>query len=255
MYKVVIAEDEHLIRRELMMMIDWQTLNLTVVGEAADGQQALDLVMEHKPHLLIADIRMPALDGISLIRQLKGQMDMEFLIISALTEFDCALQAIKLGVADYILKPIDETVMTQTLLKITARLDPADQAATIAGTKLLSPRQAGNLYMQKSLQYLEGNYSTDIAVGMLAEQLHISDGYLSKLFVKYTGMRFSEYLNYYRVSKAVELLSQTGLKIYQIAEMIGYKDYRHFSFVFKSIMGISPNQYKDNCLIFSKNHL
>lgn len=247
MFKVVIAEDEHLIRQELVMMIDWKSLNLQVAGEAEDGQQALELVHAVKPQLLITDIRMPALDGISLIRKLKGQMDMEFLIISALTEFDCALQAIKLGVADYIMKPIDENVMFQTLQKIVARLDvPQEQEAPgQAGDKCLSPRQVGNHYMQKALEYVQNNFAKDLTVGMVANHLHISDGYLSKLFVKYAGMRFSEYLNYYRVSKSIDALQKTDLKIYEIAEMTGYKDYRHFSFVFKSIMGISPNQYKD----------
>ena len=107
MIKMVIADDEWLIRESLHHGIDWAELGIEVVGTAADGYEAFDLIKTEAPHLLLTDIRMPGLDGLELIGAAK-EIDphLKSIIISGFGEFEYAQKALKMGADDYLLKPI-----------------------------------------------------------------------------------------------------------------------------------------------------
>jgi two-component system response regulator YesN len=107
MYKLVIADDERLLRKSLIASIDWDAMGIEVV-EAENGRQALDLIRAEVPHILLTDVRMPAMTGLELIQALRReQLDLKTIIISGYDEFAYAQQAIRLGAIGYILKPID----------------------------------------------------------------------------------------------------------------------------------------------------
>jgi two-component system response regulator YesN len=117
-YTVVTVDDEPMIKRTLKKLID-ATGNFQVIGEAEDGGQALQLVEEMGPDLLITDIRMPVMDGLELIRELKNRrLKTEIVIISGYDEFSYAQQAIQYGVSDYLLKPLKPESLSQTLQKV-----------------------------------------------------------------------------------------------------------------------------------------
>ena len=108
MIRCIIAEDEQILRRGLVLATDWKALGCEVIGEAADGVEALALIRHLKPDLVITDIRMPALDGLTLIQEAVSICDPEFIIMSGYNDFAYAKRAIHLGVTDYLCKPIDE---------------------------------------------------------------------------------------------------------------------------------------------------
>ncbi len=105
MYRVVLVEDEPIVRIGLKNMVDWAKYNMQVIGDFSNGQEALEICLNEKPQLLITDIRMPVMDGLELIRQIrKTDRDMMIVILTCLDEFSYAQEATALGVSNYILK-------------------------------------------------------------------------------------------------------------------------------------------------------
>lgn len=119
MLKVVIADDEERICQLIRALIDWESLNMRVVGMAHNGLEALDLVVEKEPDILITDIRMPCCSGLELIEKVKEKTSaIEIIIISGYAHFEYAQRAIKYGVGDYLLKPINKTELYSILQKL-----------------------------------------------------------------------------------------------------------------------------------------
>ncbi|GIO44867.1 response regulator [Paenibacillus apis] len=120
-YRVILVDDEPIILRSLKVAIPWEELNLEIVGEARNGEEALRLVREHAPHMIISDIRMPGLDGISLMKEVMAESAKRlFIFISGYSEFEYAREALREGAFDYLLKPIDHDeliVMIQRAIK------------------------------------------------------------------------------------------------------------------------------------------
>ena len=121
MLKVLIADDEQLIRSMIRKMIDWEAKGLEIAGTADNGIDVLRLAEEEKPDIIITDIRMPGIDGLEMIRQVMASgIGSEFIIISGYKNFEYAHQALTMGVRHYLLKPIDRTELSATLDRIIA---------------------------------------------------------------------------------------------------------------------------------------
>lgn len=123
MFQLLIADDEPKIRRGLKKL-PWDTIDLSVVGEAEDGIDALEQVKALEPDILLVDINMPKLNGLELIRKLREEdAGIQIIIISGYDEFDYAREAIALGVFDYVLKPVNRKELLKTVKKATEGLD------------------------------------------------------------------------------------------------------------------------------------
>ncbi|NQX44034.1 response regulator transcription factor [Paenibacillus tritici] len=125
MYKVLIVDDEIFVRKGLIKILNECSLQFEICGEAENGEQALTLIEQLNPELVIADIRMPVLDGLGLIQKVKTELKQQpiFIILSGYADFSYAQQAFRYNVSDYILKPVDEQELTAALNKITRTLN------------------------------------------------------------------------------------------------------------------------------------
>lgn len=124
MYKVLIVDDEKYVISLIEKLIDWEKLGMEVVGSAGDGMKGVELVEELKPDILIADVKMPGFDGISLVKRVREiDRDIKFIIISGHKKFEYAKSVMKYNVEDYILKPIDKEELEGILQKIRKELD------------------------------------------------------------------------------------------------------------------------------------
>ena len=123
MLKVIIADDEPKVALLIQNLIDWEGLDMVLSGVAKNGEEALDLIRKYDPDVIITDIRMPVIGGIELIAEAKEiKPSLEFVIISGYKHFDYAHSAIKFGVSDYLLKPINQDELTSTLEKVRNRI-------------------------------------------------------------------------------------------------------------------------------------
>jgi len=388
-WTVLIADDEPKIRRGLTQLLAAHSDEFTVVGEAEDGEKALELVGDARPDLLLVDIRMPFLGGLEFIAQLAHRhgTDRRVVVISGHDEFDYARKALTLGVFDYLLKPVDEDVLLEALRRAAADLtrtrdeallvararalasknrpallegffrkmlgegvtpDEWEETASFLGLKVTGVPQlvlvapgagpqpswmglalrrvaedafagfpnlmvswddAGNLAVLSEeerestwtaaldrveaeargtlgqvvsvhrvpvpgfpwtlasvwddlvsdrrevsphgplatlvLNVLERRFrDTDLSLDDVASELQVSPGHLSRVLKQSTGTSFVDALARVRVRKATILLGDPAVKVYEVADRVGYASQHYFSRAFRRVLGVAPSDYR-----------
>lgn len=125
MLKVVVVEDEELVRKGIVLTVDWAGAGCAVVGEAANGEEGLEVIRRYRPDLIVTDIRMPKLDGIEMLRRLREEGNRAHVVfLTAYSDFSYAQSALKLGAADYLLKPFHDGELEETIARIRAAPRP-----------------------------------------------------------------------------------------------------------------------------------
>jgi len=133
--KVIIIDDESRICSLIKILGKWDEMGMTVVGTAGNGEQALELIRAHQPHIIITDIKIPIMDGLEVIKQTKYErIPAHFIIISGYQEFEDAHRALQYGVENYLLKPINEMSLNDTLRKIQTKILNEANAKQIMST-------------------------------------------------------------------------------------------------------------------------
>lgn len=397
MWKMLIADDELIIRRGLKSALDWGKLGIEVVAQAEDGEIAYEKSKEYLPDIILVDINMPFMNGLELIEKINEILpDTLILIITGYDEFDYAKKAIKLNVLDYILKPVDEIVLYESIQRIIQLLNENTQKKLVnevvkqeikknfnnirenflldllmnrinkndiesklkyyginyssnIGVVVIKPLDNINVYdsnyemdkdllyfsirnimvelleefksgvvirneeylvvlvnfenkrrwyelnakIEKSIEfYLHRNiiivqdivsegieeigityknmicrikkeqsytpivilakkyieqyyYKKDITLSEIASFVNVNPTYLSRLLKSELGNSFTDYLTKVRIKKSIEFMNNHSLKMYEIADQVGYNTQHYFSTAFKKIMKISPNNYKN----------
>lgn len=124
MYQVLIVDDEPLIREGLQKMISWEAYEMDVVGLMSNGEETLEFLQNHMVNIIITDIKMPHMDGLTLMRRcIEQSYQIKFIILSGYTDFDLVKSAVKMGIENYLVKPIDEQELNQTLLQLVENLN------------------------------------------------------------------------------------------------------------------------------------
>ncbi len=402
MFKMIVVDDEYLVRLGIKETIDWNDYDIEIVGEASNGETGLELAKSLQPDIIITDIKMPVMDGLDLVKQLQQhQLDCIVIILSGYKDFEYAKDTLENGAYSYLLKPIDndelidkvkdaisflqekrkkdhfishlkEDIPTikQTLLsnilegndlnisKIKQKLSLYNINISPKGTLIYVKMDESNhknehlddihsLYKQllhlfhhedelvvskfdnycftilnglssedseiiceqalktyekkhqtivsigiksydsletirdafkyvkqvtreklfpmintishsenkysqpikQAMQYIAQNYSRNITVKMVADSLFVSESYLMHLFKAQLNKTFNECLTDYRMMIAKQLLLSQKLKVYEIAELVGYNDSKYFSQIFRKKVGMSPSQYIEDEVI------
>ena len=128
MLKVLVVEDEEMIRKGIVLAVDWTALDCVVVGEASNGEEALEAVERYAPSLIITDLKMPKMDGIEMLEQLRARGNQAYVIIlTAYDSFSYAQSAIRLGAVDFLLKPFHDGELEQAVTKLRQRMGVAQR--------------------------------------------------------------------------------------------------------------------------------
>ncbi|SFF20846.1 Two-component response regulator, YesN/AraC family, consists of REC and AraC-type DNA-binding domains [Paenibacillus catalpae] len=163
MYNVLIVDDEPVARQSLRYLIDWEELGFTVKGEAQDGRQALDMLRSQRYDLVLTDIRMPVVNGLEMAAEMQEFTDTPVVILSGYDDFAYAREGLRLGVKEYLLKPVDEEDLIALLKKL---------AAGMREQQLLEKRQRLGLSAGRD-QLLRRWVHGQIAARELEEQLRL----------------------------------------------------------------------------------
>jgi len=364
--KILVVDDEPIVREGLVKSVNWEFLGIEVVKDAKDGKEALKIFSESQPDIVLTDIRMPYIDGLELTKEIKKLDPFAVVILlSAYDEFMYAQQAVKLGAFDYILKPIDIDILMKTIkdaidkrkeliekninnmpflnkkdlkffkaehykypLELEEELskaikrgeselslnifnkiwdefndedysldfikrwgielialitrsiieigenadvlfketDPWLQISSFTNKNdvyiwmknlieiiceyvAISKGSKNKKLIEQTLQIINIKYcDKDISLNSIAEMLYVTPNYLSTLFKIEMGITFSDYLLEFRVTKAKELLEDIKVKIYEVAEAVGYSDPHYFSKIFKNVTGFTPKEYREKIL-------
>ncbi|MFL0168100.1 response regulator transcription factor [Candidatus Clostridium helianthi] len=397
MWKLVIADDEPKIRRGIENILNWSELGIEIVGQAEDGEIALEIIKENRPDIILLDINMPFLNGLDLLQKLKeiGNNGI-VIIISGYDDFSYAQKALQYNVFDYILKPVSKKNIEEIIIKATNKLiekgkennylewvkrQLAENKEVLQKTffsewfnNKLSDEQVlkemsffdiefgrnigimvikiveklnvevsvrnwsvellefaiANIlndgfkdlelkyifnddkkniilvskindmgwwisiakkiqkeiykylkcnvlieqasvfndvfkikdeYMKimnsvnekkkcssmvlLAIKYIEDNYySNELSINYISNKLEVTSSYLSKLLKKETGLSFIDYLTKIRIEKAMYIMEDPAVKIYDVAELVGYSNQHYFCRAFKKVVGVSPTEYK-----------
>lgn len=155
MYRILIVDDEELIRKGIAAKIKYNNFDICEVYEAGDGREALQIIAAKQPHIIITDIRMPHMDGIELIRQTKEVYpDIKFIIISGYAEFSYAEQALNMGVSGYILKPIGNDDFVKSMTRVLNDLDNEKKIKEVNNDKEMLKEYYDNLSLEQKLNQI-----------------------------------------------------------------------------------------------------
>ena len=205
-YTVVVAEDEELLLNNLVQKIQKADPDFQVTGTAQTGEQAFALVEKLTPDLVITDIRMPVMDGMALLTKVRSQFPFtKFIITSGFSDFEYAKKAITLKVSDYLLKPVDPDELHDALQKIKHEFQIAKkdyEAVFNAGTASMTPSQIASVLRD----FIIKNYSDDINLNLIADNMNYSPGYLTKIFCQAYDCTPTKYLTNLRMHHAQKLL-------------------------------------------------
>ncbi|MDO5399613.1 MAG: response regulator [Eubacteriales bacterium] len=247
MLKVLIVDDEPVVRKGIVLSVDWASLGCLVVGEAGNGEEGLAAVERFKPSLIITDVRMPKMDGIAMTNELRRRgCRAHVIVLTAYSDFAYAQSAVKFGAVDYLLKPFRNQELVAALEKVRS----LEQESPSMTPQSLLPLLKGDKskYVMQALEYICGHYGdSDISITSIAEHLGVSEGHLSHVFKKETSYTVLGYLTHYRIHMAMKLLAAGNWKVYQVAEQVGYRDVTYFGVTFKKLTGLSPSEYQDRC--------
>ena len=243
--RVLLVDDEIMIRQGFKQLFDWEGHDCQVVGEAADGMEALTQIDALRPDIVIMDINIPIMNGLKVIQCTRLKYpQIAFVIVSGYDDFAYCREALRLKITDYILKPVNYEEFGTCIdnLKIalfqqeSAREEPQEEERPILAIT----------------RYLQEHLSEDVSLSVLAEEFHLSAQYISQLFKNEIGVNFLAYFTNIRMERAKKLLLSSSASIGEIAEQLGFGDYRVFTKVFKKAEGVTPSQYRRDFLEVSK---
>ena len=234
--RVLVADDERVIRQGLQVLITRHYRELTVL-EASNGQQCWDILStEPQIRLAFVDIRMPEINGLQICEKMKmAELPVKMVIISGFRDFEYARQALRYGVVDYLLKPVNPSDVLRLVREavIVPPLAPE-----------LTERQE-RLVIEQIRKWIHDHLHEDITLLDLSQRFHYSASYLSMLFKKDIGTGFQEYLHDCRIQRAKHLLLDPALRISDIAQQVGYTNPKAFSIAFHKACGIPPTEYRE----------
>ncbi|MRH41923.1 response regulator [Aquibacillus halophilus] len=251
---ILIVDDEPRIRQGIKKTLENWANGQYLILSAAGGEEAIEIIEANKISLLITDIRMPEMSGLYLLETLKKQeRNPVVIIISAYSEFAYAQQALRLGVVNYLLKPVSK----QKLIEAVEQAVQVEQKQTRTGLiqKVVDEKLAdmnnyndGNKIYSKSIidaiLFIDERFNMEITLKQVAAHVHLNSSYFSALFKEQTNVTFSEYLTRIRLQHAKNLLMTSTLPVTEIAEKVGYNTSKYFIKLFKQYEGMTPNAYR-----------
>ncbi|MGN0243485.1 MAG: helix-turn-helix domain-containing protein [Lachnospiraceae bacterium] len=241
---VLLVDDEIMIREGFKRLFDWEAHDCEVVGEAADGMEALSQIDTLRPDIVIMDINIPIMNGLKVIQLSRiKHPGTAFVIVSGYDDFSYCREALRLQITDYILKPVNYEEFGSCIDNLKISLYER-RVSSVQKTEEQEERTITGI-----TRYLQEHLSEEISLAVLAEEFHLNPQYISQLFKNEIGVGFLAYLTNIRMEKAKKLLLSTPLSVAEVAEQSGYGDYRVFTKVFKKSEGITPSQYRRDFLV------
>jgi two-component system response regulator YesN len=247
---LLLVDDEPLILRGLEMTFDWDSYGYYISGIARDGLIALERIKEKVPDVVLTDICMKKMDGISLIKQCSIEYpSIKFVIISAHQEFSYAKSACELGVYSYLLKPITESNLSSTMKNLYSETMDIINHKQNHSYPLENDwsDQSENYYekMSLALNYISKNLSDpQLSMAQVSEELQYNCNYFGRLFKSHTGLSFRDHVNSLRLNRAAQLMENHDMSIIDIAFIVGYSSPSYFSFQFKKKFDLTPRDYR-----------
>jgi two-component system, response regulator YesN len=243
--KILIADDEEYVRYELKELLLEIRIDLDI-SEVVNGTELLNKIDLQSFDAAFVDIKMPGFSGLEVIEKIVPKnLQTEWIILTGHSDFEFARKAISLGVTEYLLKPVSKEDLEQVLVKIETNL------ARKSGKLIIDESIEGSedtIHLVRSAERIvRERFSEQIGVAQIADELGVTPNYLSTLYKKFTHKTFTKHITDIRMTKALEILKQTGISVKDATELLGYSSSRHFARLFREYYDISPSDYIRKC--------
>lgn len=233
--KLLIVDDEPLILNGLVKVVRKVAPEGTEIRQALNALEGLEEMKRYFPDVTITDLNMPEKNGFEMIEEARtlGICD-RFIILTGYDEFEYVRTALRVGVVDYILKPIDQDEIATLLERVKKELPaPIDTDYTRHASRILN--------------YIQVHFRKDLSLDHISEMMNLHPNYICSLFKKETGETFVNFLNAMRIREAQNLLlNQNDLSVSSIGQIVGYDNKHYFTKVFKRYTGTTPGAYRKN---------
>ena len=250
--RILIVEDEQSIASGIASILQTQPQYKCDISFAENGREALTLLEHSSPFdLIVSDIRMFHMTGLEFVEQLRARNILtKVIIISGYDSFNYVQRAIRAGVMDYLLKPIDKQHLLALVDKVWREL-PHEYAGganvaqfSHAFFNLDFEKDECPSSLRKIVAFIRKNYALDLSLQMLSEELMLHPNYISTLINKHFKVSFNHILDYVRLEKACTLLTSTNMTIAEVSYLVGYNNERRLYTAFRRRLGDSPGDFR-----------
>jgi YesN/AraC family two-component response regulator len=252
--RVMILDDESNIVKGLAFMIGKFRIPHCEIIPMTDPIEALTRLRKEPVDLIIVDIKMPGISGLTFIEEAQKTGPCRCVILSGYSDFSYAQRAIHLKVKEYLVKPVDEAALygiVSTVFREIYHITPEDyrELSSMALSPELWDSDGAAAHYSKHIQdilrFIHKNISGDVSAIRLGDAAGLHPSYISCLFVKEMGMGLRKYIQTLRIMKAVQMLTDgANLPIAGIAAALGYTNERQFFRIFKKLTGKTPGQFR-----------
>lgn len=243
---VLIVEDELLEQEFLRSVVMDELSGEDTLLTCESGIEAVELAKQHRPDMIFMDVRIPELDGISVIEEIRKFLPEACIsVLTAYSDFSYAQKAVSLRVFEYLLKPIKPTDFKQVFCKM---LDETKRKSTPAITEPEKenpkPKIERQYFIEESLKYIQDHFKERLTLELVASKVFVNPKYFSHVFKREMGISFTEYVIGLKIEFACKLLESTNYHAYRISIECGFSDPSYFNRVFCAQMNMTPQTYR-----------
>ena len=277
MLRALIVDDEGIERRGIAMLIERLMLPYQT-QDASNGEAALEILRKERFDVLLTDIRMPFMDGLSLAHEARRLYpELYIIIFSAYADFTNAQRAMRENVTRYLLKPVNVLEFKAVMTEIAEKIEKGRQASarqselekeilryrekealaqaamfrtgagedrTVGRSKGIEEAKPAGRAVVMVQEIIAREYASELTLGDVADRVFLTPSYLSTIFRKETGESFVRYLNNYRLDKSAEFLRDTNRQVGDIGRDVGFTNNSYFIMLFRERFGCTPQQYR-----------
>ena len=233
---ILIVDDEHREVAIIEHLLKGAPFNIKRIYKAYSLKETIEILKKYPVPVVLCDIEMPGGNGLELAEWIEdNKLETEIIYLTGHTDFSYVRTALRFGVVDYLVKPIERESLWTALKKAFSRIPIVEEAG--------EERNAAEI-VKDIKKYIYEQCSEDISRKEIAEKFFIHPDYLSHIFKEKEGVSFSLYLIKCRIEKAKKLLGSTDMSIMKVSMMSGYSNPAYFTKHFKRITGITPKEYR-----------
>lgn len=246
--KLLVVEDNDEVRAYIKSIFE----GTYIILQASEGKEALDIALEEMPDLVISDVMMPVMDGITLCTQLKTNVKTSHIpvvLLTARTSLIFKVEGLETGADDYITKPFNPKVLqlkVRNLMRMRELMRKMfrDNEVLSIEPKRVTLTSADESFVQQALDSIEKNMSNpDYAVDDLGRDVGMSRTQLYRKLKALTGQSANEFIRVIRLKRAAQLLEQNQLTIAEVTYEVGFTDLKYFRECFKKLFGVTPSEF------------
>lgn len=243
---VLIVEDEMLEQEFLKSVVADELLPEDTLVTCESGLEAVELARQNRPDIIIMDVRIPELDGISAVEEIRQFLPNACIsVLTAYSDFSYAQKAVSLRVFEYLLKPIKPTDFKQVFCRM---LEESKKSPVILTEKAMvkAPEQKAErqYFIEEALKYIRDHFKERLTLESVASKVFVNPKYFSHVFKREMGVSFTEYVISLKIEYACKLLETTNYHAYRISIECGFSDPSYFNRVFCSQMNMTPQTYR-----------